>query len=79
MVGKWRNASTLGWSCCNVLPVNRASAMGFIQQEMRAARAKRLEARLLVPLTRGDGEVTLQLEVKLTSLDQLDRFRQSDI
>jgi hypothetical protein len=34
---------------------------------------------LLVPLTRGEGDAALQFEVELTSLDQLDQFRQSDV
>jgi hypothetical protein len=34
---------------------------------------------LLVPLTRGEGDAALQFEVELTSLDQLDQFRQSGV
>jgi len=37
----------------DVLPVNRQRAIEFIHQEVKAARSKRLNARLLVPLTRG--------------------------
>lgn len=59
----------------DVLPVNRQRALGFIRQEVEAARAQGLKARLLVPLTRGQGGAALQFEVELTGLDQLDRFR----
>ena len=59
----------------DVLPVNRRRAVGFIRQEVEAARAQGLKARLLVPLTRGQGGAALQFEVELTGLDQLDRFR----
>jgi hypothetical protein len=56
--------------CYEVLPVNRQRAIEFIHREVEAARAKRLNARMLVPLTRGHGEgAALQFEVELTSLD----------
>src|SRR6184192_441864 len=55
----------------DVLPVNRQRAIEFIHREVEAARANRLNARMLVPLTRGHGEgAALQFEVELTSLDQ---------
>lgn len=59
----------------DVLPVNRRRAIDFIRHEVEAARAQGLKARLLVPLTRGQGGAALQFEVELTGLDQLDRFR----
>ncbi len=59
----------------DVLPVDRQQAIGFIQREVEAAKAQGLNARLLVPLTRGQGGAALQFEVELTSLDQLDQFR----
>jgi hypothetical protein len=59
----------------DVLPVNRQRAIDFIRKEVEAANQKNLNARLLVPLTRGHGAVALQFEVELTSLDQLDQFR----
>ena len=62
--------------CYDVLPVNRQRAIDFIRREVEAARTNRLNARMLVPLTRGPGEHgALQFEVELTSLDQLDQFR----
>jgi len=62
--------------CYDVLPVNRQRAIDFIRREVEAARADRLGARMLVPLTRGHGEgAALQFEVELTSLDQLDQLR----
>jgi hypothetical protein len=64
----------------DVLPVNRQRALDFIRREVEAARGNRLNARLLVPLTRGRGDgVALQFEVELTNLDQLDQFRQRGI
>ena len=63
----------------DVQPVNRQRAIEFIGQEVRAARAKGLNARLLVPLTRGERGAALQFEVELTNLDQLDQFRQSGV
>ena len=59
----------------DLLPVDRDRAMGFIRREVEAARAEGLNARLLVPLTRGEGGPALQFEVELTSLDQLERLR----
>jgi hypothetical protein len=60
----------------DVLPVNRQRAIEFIHREIEAARANGLGARMLVPLTRGHGNgAALQFEVELTSLDQLDQFR----
>ena len=59
----------------DLLPVDRDRAMGFIRCEVEAARAEGLNARLLVPLTRGEGGAALQFEVELTSLDQLERLR----
>ena len=61
--------------CYNVLPVNRQRAIEFIRREVEAARKKNLEARLLVPLTRGKGEPALQFEVELTELGQLEQLR----
>lgn len=63
----------------DVQPVNRQSAIDFIHREVEAARANRLKARLLVPMTRGQGGAALQFEVELTSLDQFDRFRERGI
>ena len=59
----------------NDLPVNREAAIGFIQQEVEAARQNGLEARLLVPLTRGFGGAALQFEVEMDSLERFDTFR----
>ena len=64
----------------DVLPVNRQRALNFIRREVAAARNNGLNARLLVPLTRGNGNgVALQCEVELTQLDQLHQFRNRGI
>jgi hypothetical protein len=63
----------------DVLPTNRQRAMEFIRREVAAARDKKLNARLLVPITRGHGGPALQFELELTSLDQLDQFRQRGV
>ena len=66
--------------CYDVLPVDRQRAIEFIRREVEAARGNGLDARLLVPLTRGHGEgAALQFEVELTSLDQLDQFRNQGV
>ena len=59
----------------DLLPVDRDRALAFIRREVEAARAEGLNARLLVPLTRGEGGAALQFEVELTGLDQLERLR----
>lgn len=63
----------------DVLPVNRQHAIDFIAREVAAARRDKLNARLLIPLTRRRGGAALQFEVELTSLDQLDQFRRSGV
>lgn len=64
----------------DVLPVNRQQALDFIRREVAAARATGLNARMLVPLTRGHGDgASLQFEVELQKLDQLDQFRNRGI
>src|SRR5712671_1856407 len=64
----------------DVLPVNRQRAIDFIRREVEAARGNGLNARLLVPLTRGHGDgAALQFEVELQKLDQLDQFRNRGI
>ena len=59
----------------DVLPVNRERAIDFIRGEIEAARRNGLDARLLVPLTRGPGGAALQFEVELSNLEQLDQVR----
>ena len=58
-----------------MLPINRERAIDFIRGEIDAARREGLQARLLVPLTRGQGGAALQFEVELSNLEQLDRVR----
>jgi hypothetical protein len=64
---------------CDVLPANRQRAIDFILREVTAAREKRLTAKLLIPVTRGQSGAALQFELELTGLDQLDQFRQSGV
>lgn len=63
----------------DVLPVNRQRAIDFIHREVEAAARKQLNARLLVPLTRGQGGAALQFEVELSNLEQFDQFRERGI
>ncbi len=62
-----------------VLPVNRQRAIDLIQRQLDGAKRNKLDARLLVPLTRGHGGAALQFEVELTRLDQLEQFRERGI
>ena len=57
------------------LPVNRSRAIELIEREVQAARGRGLNARLLVPLTRGPGGAALQFELELKQLDELEQFR----
>ncbi len=53
----------------DVLPINRQRAVDFIRREVDAARKNGLNARLLVPLTRGPGQgASLQFEIELKGL-----------
>jgi len=60
----------------SVAPIHRQQALEMIQREVDAAQGKQLNARLLVPLTRGPGGAALQFEVELASLDQFEDFRE---
>ena len=62
-----------------ILPVNRHRALELISREVEAARKNGLEARLLVPLTRGQGAAALQFEVELKKLEDLEQFRQRGV
>jgi hypothetical protein len=63
----------------HVLPVNRERALEFIRREVDAAMRKNMQARLLVPLTRGHGGAALQFEVELPDLDRIEQFRERGI
>jgi hypothetical protein len=58
------------------MPIDHERAVELIRREVDAAAANGLKARMLVPLTRAAGGPALQFELELTSLDQLDTFRQ---
>ena len=62
----------------DVLPANRQRAIDLIRREVEVAKREGRNARLLVPLTRGQGGAALQFEVELGSLDQLERVRHGD-
>jgi hypothetical protein len=62
-----------------VLPVHRRQALDYIRREVEAAREKGLNARLLIPMTRGVGQPSLHFEVELPNLDRLDEFRTSGV
>jgi hypothetical protein len=63
----------------DVLPANRQRAIEFIRREVAGADEKGLTAKLLIPITRGQSGAALQFELELTSLDQLDQFRQRGV
>jgi hypothetical protein len=63
----------------SVLPINRQRAIDFIRREVESAQRDKLNARLLVPLTRGQRGPALQFEVELTNLEQFDQFRERGI
>jgi hypothetical protein len=70
----------LGRFSYDVLPINRQRALDFIRREVEGARSRGLNARLLVPLTRGQGGgAALQFEVEIESFDQLDQFRNQGV
>lgn len=58
-----------------VMPVNRRKAIDYIHREVEAATRQSLKSRLLVPITRAHGSASLQFELELKNLDQLERFR----
>jgi hypothetical protein len=61
------------------LPADRQRAIEFIQREAQAARERGLTSRMLVPLTRGPDGASLQFEVELQQLEQLEQFRQRGV
>lgn len=63
----------------DVAPINRQRALDYIRREVEAARQSGLSARILIPLTRAQGEAALQFEIELTKLDQLEEFRHQGV
>src|ERR1700745_3648593 len=63
----------------DVLPINRQEAIDFIHREVAAATGQALKARLLIPVTRAHESASLQFEVELERLDQLEQFRDKGI
>jgi hypothetical protein len=63
----------------DVAPRNRQRALEAIRREVEGARKGGLEARILIPLTRAHEGAALQFEMELTSLDQLEEFRQRGV
>ncbi|MFP5406261.1 MAG: hypothetical protein ACLGHY_07965 [Gammaproteobacteria bacterium] len=59
--------------------MNRQRALEFIEREVASARQNQLQARLLIPLTRGNGGAALQFEVELGNLDQFEQFRERGV
>lgn len=56
-------------------PADRDKAMEFIRRELLDARNIGLNGRILVPFTRGPSCASIQFEVELIELNQLDEFR----
>src|SRR5215831_3244857 len=63
----------------DVAPRDRQRALDTIRREAEAARNRGLEARILIPMTRAHDGAALQFEIELTSLDQLEDFRQRGV
>jgi len=63
----------------DILPKDRDQAIDLIRREVDGARSRGLTARLLIPLTRGQGGVGLQYEVELDNLGMFDEFRTSGL
>lgn len=63
----------------SIKPIDRDQALALLGQEVAAARAQGLEARLLVPVTRAAGGPSLQYEVVLPALDLLESFREQGV
>lgn len=59
----------------NIKPVDRDRAVQMLEQEVAAAQEQRLDARLLIPLTRPPGGSALQYEVVLPDLERFETFR----
>ena len=64
---------------CAVSPVNRRRPSATFNARFEAAGRSSLKSRLLVPITQAPGAPSLQFEVELKSLDQLEAFRSQDI
>lgn len=60
----------------SIKPIDRDRVIDLLAQEVTAAQAQGLDARLLIPLTRTAGGAALVVEVVLPSLDQLESFRE---
>lgn len=63
----------------SIKPVDRERALALLGQEVEAARAQGMEARLLVPLTRPQGGPALQYELVLPNLDAFEVFREEGV
>ena len=63
----------------SIKPVDRERALALLGQEVDAARAQGLEARLLIPLTRPQGGPALQYELVLPNLDAFEAFREEGV
>ena len=59
-----------------IKPIDRDRALDLLGQEVTSAREQGMEARLLVPLTRAAGGASLQYEIVLGRLDDLETFRE---
>lgn len=60
----------------NIRPVDRDRAIELLAQEVAAAQKQGMYAWLLIPVTRAAGDAALVVQVELTSLDQLETFRE---
>jgi hypothetical protein len=62
-----------------IRPVDRDQVLSLLHQQVEAAGASGLAARLLVPLTRASGGAALQVEILVASLDAFETFREAGV
>jgi hypothetical protein len=60
--------------CYDLKPASRNAAIETIRKEVEAAKLQGLQARLLIPQTRGREGAALEYELEVETLDTLDRY-----
>lgn len=60
----------------SIKPVDRDRAIALLAQGLAAARTQEMGGWLFIPVTRPAGGAALEVQVELSSLDQLETFRE---